>query len=108
MPFSERIPGRKPRTPLADAVALTRAPHRGESLKPVLLGSILDFGDPHAVQDLSQEEEPMTSSSERTPSQLLKIREVSKMVQVSRSTLYVMINRGHFPGPVRILLRGVR
>ena len=50
----------------------------------------------------------MTSSSERTPSQLLKIREVSKMVQVSRSTLYVMINRGHFPGPVRILLRGVR
>ena len=50
----------------------------------------------------------MTSSSERTPSQLLKIREVSKMVQVSRSTLYVMINRSHFPGPVRILLRGVR
>ena len=48
------------------------------------------------------------SSDRTTPDRLLKLSEVLEMVQVSRSTLYLMMNNGRFPRPVRVHLRCVR
>ena len=43
-----------------------------------------------------------------SPDRLLKLGEVLEMVQVSRSTLYVMMARNRFPRPVRVHERCVR
>ena len=38
---------------------------------------------------------------------LLRVREVLRIVGVSRATLYEMVRRGAFPAPVRISARAV-
>ena len=45
----------------------------------------------------------MTSDTDR----LLRIREVLNITRLSRATLYLMINEGDFPPPVRLRARAV-
>jgi prophage regulatory protein len=57
------------------------------------------------VAKSATEEVPVTSIS---PHQLLRLTEVSKMIGLSRSSIYQMIERGRFPAGVHVGARARR